>query len=190
VSTLSLSYEPVYRALHPQGTYWYDTVRVPRVGCCLHYDGSSSDAGGLSWLQGLPVKASYNLVVLDDGSWGIIAPLDTAAWHAGKSRSSDPTRLPYPDNMANHAFYGVCVLTNDLVDVTTLQSTTAAWLCARLFARHGWPLTDGYRITTHRAEAWARGRKKDPEGDFLDNPIWQADDVRGLLPSFRSVQPL
>jgi N-acetyl-anhydromuramyl-L-alanine amidase AmpD len=190
VSTLSLSYEPVYRALHPQGTYWYDTVRVPRVGVCLHYDGSSSDAGGLSWLQGLPVKASYNLVVLDDGSWGIIAPLDTAAWHAGKSRSSDPARLPYPENMANHALYGVCVLTNDKVDVTSRQTMTAAWLTARLFARHGWSRTDLYRVTTHRAEAWARGRKMDPEGGDLLNPIMSAQDVRDLVPLFTEVEPL
>lgn len=188
---ITLAYDPGYRALHPQGTYWYDTLRVERQGVCLHYDGSSSDEGGLGWLQGLPVRASYNLVVLDDGAWGIIAPIHLPAWHAGKSRSSDPARLPYPDNMANHAFYGVCVLTNDKVDVTPKQTTTAAWLTARLFARHGWSRTDDlYRVTTHRAEAWPRGRKMDPEGGDLLNPILSADDVRQLLPTFTEVKPL
>lgn len=187
---LSLAYEPRFRRLDPKGTYWTD-LRLKRQGVCLHYDGSTTDVGGLAWLQGLDVKASYNLVVLDNGDWGIVAPLDKAAWHAGKSRSSDPGRLPYPNNMANHAFYGLCILTNDKVDVTMPQAITAAWLCARLFAREGWSRSeDLWRVTTHRAEAWERLRKKDPEGGDLKNPIWQADDVRSLLPHFREVLPL
>jgi len=187
---IELRTSPRYVALRPQGQYWYDRVKHPRIGVMLHYDGSSSDAGGLSWLQGLAVQASYNLVVMDDGSWGIIAPLDKAAWHAGKTRSSSP-HLPYPANMANHAFYGLSILTNDRVDVTTPQVLTAAWLTARIFARHGWSRTDDlYRVTTHRAEAWPRGRKVDPEGHDLSNPIMSADDVRRLLPMFVNVDPL
>lgn len=188
---ISIRYTPTYQALSPKGTYWYDTLRTPRIGVCHHYDGSSSDAGGLAWLQGLPVEASYNLVVLDNGDWGIIAPLNKVAWHAGKSRSSDPARLPYPENMANHAFYGICILTNDVVDVTPRQMMTAGWLTARLFARHQWSRTnDLYRVTTHSAEAWARGRKKDPEGGDLLNPIMSAQDIRELVPLFTEIEPL
>lgn len=192
---LRLEWEPERHEYAPQGSYWHE-LRGERMGVMLHYDGSASDAGGLAWLQGLPVKASYNLVILDDGSWGIIAPLKKAAWHAGKSRSSDPARFPYADGMANHAFYGICILTNEKVDVTMPQALTAAWLAARLFARHGWsPETETWRVTTHAAEAWARGRKSDPEGyEFHQaggkNPIWSAADVRTLLPLFREVPSL
>ena len=196
MSELTLSYAPRFVQLKPTGRYWHEPkAGIPRVGVCLHYDGSVSDAGGLGWLQGLPVKASYNLVVLDDGAWGIIAPLDKAAWHAGKSRSSDPARLPYPDDCANWAFYGVCVLTNEKVDVTPRQTMTAAWLTARLFARHGWSRTgELYRVTTHSAEAWERGRKSDPEGYEYHkggkNPIMTADDVRALVPLFTNLEVL
>lgn len=192
---LTLQWEPLRRELRPQGTYWHE-LKLARMGVALHYDGSATDAGGLEWLQGLPVKASYNLVVLDDGTWGVIAPLDKAAWHAGKSRSSDPARFVYPEGMANHAFYGLCILTNEKTAATMPQAITAAWLAARLFARHGWSRdTEAWRITTHAAEAWERGRKSDPEGyeyhrEGGKNPIWSAADVRTLLPLFREVTRL
>lgn len=188
---IELRTDPRQETVRPARRYWYEELRAPRVGVCLHYDGSSSDAGGLSWLLGVDVHASYNLYVKDDGSWGIIAPLHLPAWHAGKSRSSDPERLPYPNNMANHGLYGLAVLTNGQVDVTPPQLLTAAWLTARLFAKHGWSRTDElYRVTTHSAEAWKRGRKTDPEGGDLRNPIMSADDVRHLLPMFQNVEAL
>lgn len=189
---IQLRHPPRQVQLRPQGRYWHEPRRdIPRIGVMHHYDGSTTDAGGLGWLQGLDVKASYNLVVMDNGDWGIIAPLDKAAWHAGNSRSSDPVRLPYPDRCANWAFYGICILTNHKVDVTPRQMLTAAWLTARLFVRHGWSRTeDLYRITTHRAEAWERGRKKDPEGDDLQNPIMSGQDIRDLVPLFVEVDPL
>ena len=184
---IRLEFEPIFHTLQPKGQYWSD-LRLLRQGVCLHYDASGSDAGGLAWLQGLDVKASYNIVVLDDGAWGFIAPLNKAAWHAGKSRASES--FSYPNDMANHALYGVSILSSGKDDVTPRQMLTAAWLCARLFRAHLWPTSELWRVTTHRAEAWARGRKTDPEGSDLRNPILSADDVRTLIPLFRGVEPL
>jgi N-acetyl-anhydromuramyl-L-alanine amidase AmpD len=200
---LTIRWEPPYRELRPMRQYW-DDLKLTRMGVMLHYDASVTDAGGLAWLQGEDVHASYNLVVLDDGAWGIIAPLGKAAWHAGKTRTSDPAKLCYPDHMANHAFYGLCILTNDKVDVTMPQALTGAWLAARLFARHGWSRErELWRVVTHSSEAvyavghpkaGQRGRKTDPEGPAYHegghNPIWCAADVRTLLPLFADVMPL
>lgn len=166
-----------------------NTLREPRMGVILHYDGSGSDAGSLAWFSDPACRVSYNLIVLDDGSYASIAPTDARAWHAGVCRSSDPARLPYRD--ANSAFYGIALATNGHVDVTPPQLLTAAWLTARLFAKHGWSRTSElYRVTTHSAEAWRRGRKTDPEGGNRRNPIMSADDVRHLLPMFQNVESL
>ena len=56
-----------------------------------------------------------------------------------------------------------------------------------------WPTLDLWRITSHRAEAVyppghakarQRGRKSDPEGPDLRNPIFSPADVRQLLGRF------
>lgn len=186
---LVLEFAPREHRFMPKGEYWYDPPRWgPRQGVCLHYDGSSSDLGGLGWLQSVQVHASYNLVVLDDGSWGVIAPLHTAAWHCGVSRPS--SAFSYPPNKGNDALYGLAILSSGHDDVTPRQLLTVAWLTARLFAREGWPIEQTWRVTTHRAEAWERGRKSDPEGADLRNPIMSAEDVRALLPLFKGIAPL
>ena len=59
---------------------------------------------------------------------------------------------------------------------------TAAWLIRRIFERHGWPLSEAWRLTTHSAEAWPRGRKIDPEGPDPANPILSRADILDLLP--------
>lgn len=156
----------------------YNDVREKRVGVMLHYDASGTDAGAMSWFSHKDCRVSYHYLVLDDGGYVSIAPLDKRAWHAGACRPSDP-KLTYTD--ANSAFYGIAAATNDRVDVTPLQLLTIAWLTRRLFAREGWPTLDLWRITGHREEAWPRGRKTDPQGGSLDNPIFSPADVRQLL---------
>ena len=99
-------------------------------------------------------------------------------WHAGRCRHSDP-RLGYRD--ANSAFYGIAAATNDKVDVTPLQTLTVAYLTRQYFASEGWPLADLWRVTSHRLEAWKRGRKSDPEGGDLKNPILAVEDILQLL---------
>lgn len=154
-------------------------VREPRIGVMLHYDASASDAGAVAWFADPRCRVSYQFLVLDDGSYVRIAPDDARAWHAGVCRPSDPARLQYRD--ANSAFYGIAAATNDKIDVTPLQTATIAWLTRRYFEHEGWPVTDLWRVVGHRSEAWERGRKSDPEGGDLKNPILAVDDVRQLI---------
>lgn len=163
----------------PNG-HWYDPPHPEaRVGIMLHYDASTSDAGAMGWFAHPACRVSYNYLVLDDGSYASIAPLDAAPWHAGRCRSSDPDRLPY--RSANRALYGIAAATSDRVDVTPLQVLTIAWLCCRLYEREGWAVTETWRIVGHSSEAWPRGRKTDPEGGDPSNPIYSPADVRQLL---------
>jgi len=161
----------------PNGHY-NSKLRDERLGVMLHYDGSVSDRGAVSWFEHPDCRVSYQLLVLDDGSYVRIAPDTARAWHAGVCRPSSE-ELPYTD--ANSAFYGVSVATNDRVDVTPLQALTAAWLVRRYFEAHGWPVTDLWRIVGHETEAWPRGRKTDPSGGVGSNPILTVEDIRSLV---------
>lgn len=167
--------------LHPNAKFWNDKLKESRKGVMTHWDGSASDLSGIAWLQNPDMKAGYHIVVADDGSWGVLAPLHTRVWHAGKCRPSS-SAPKYKD--ANSAFYGICILNGGREDVTQRQVLTTAWLAGRLFHREGWSMNDSHRIVTHSTEAWPRGRKIDPEGKDPLNPILSADDVRSLLPLF------
>jgi len=165
----------------------YNDLLEKRIGVMIHYDASGTDAGAMAWFAHKDCKVSYHYLVLDDGGYVTIAPLDKRAWHAGVCKPSDP-KLVYTDG--NSAFYGIAAATNDRVDITPLQLLTIAWLTRKLFAREGWPTTDLWRITGHReeavyktghAKAGQRGRKSDPQGGSLDNPIFSPADVRQVL---------
>lgn len=177
------------RELDPVHNGRYGTVAAPRMGVMLHYDGSMSDAGSVSWFGDPRCHVSYQTLVLDDGSWVRIAPDDRRAWHAGWCKTSDELLLPYRD--ANSAFYGVAVATTDGVDVTLIQALTVAWLVRSYFQLEGWSIADTHRIVGHSAEAvypvghrlaGQRGRKTDPEGTDPLNPILSVQDIRDLLP--------
>ena len=175
-----LKFEAPRLKLRPAAKFW-SGLKEARKGVMLHWDGSGSDLGGLSWLQNPDIRAGYHIVVGDDGSWGTLAPLKARAWHAGVCRPSSGAPK-YRD--ANSAFYGISILNGGKEDVTQRQVLTAAWLAVRLFHREGWSRNDRHRIVTHSTEAWPRGRKVDPEGRDPLNPILSADDVRTLLPLF------
>lgn len=157
----------------------HNALREPRIGVMLHYDGSLSDRGAVSWFKHPKCKVSYQDLALDDGTVVEIAPEDRRAWHAGVCRPSDP-RLVYRD--ANSAFYGIAAATTDGVDVTPAQLISLAWLTRRYFEANGWPLSDTWRIVGHHTEAWKRGRKTDPIGATAKNPIFSVADVVALLP--------
>lgn len=180
---------------HPQLHTVVDTdrygavLRERRHGVMLHYDGSGTDAGAVAWFSDPRCNVSYNRLVLDDGSYVIIAPDNTRAWHAGHCRSSNPARLPYQD--ANSAFYGIAVATDDVHGVTALQKLAVAWLTRRWFHREGWDPTETWRIVGHSSEAvygpdhpkaGQRGRKTDPEGADPRHPILSVADIRTLVP--------
>lgn len=166
---------------------WNDTLREERVGICLHYDASATDESSIQWLASAGVKVSYNFVVADSGNTIPFAPELARAWHAGVCRSSDP-RLPYKD--ANSALYGISISAT-AGDVATLaQKRSVAALCRTLFLKHGWPITEVWRIVSHRTESWPRGvhpngepwwRKNDPEGPDLAHPVMNTNEIRGMV---------
>lgn len=134
-------------------------LREKRVGVCVHYDGSGSDAGAVNWLTKHPeARVSYHRLILDDGQVIPIAPLDSRAWHAGVCRPSD-ARLTYTD--ANSALYGLAFAAKPGDELTAPQFQAMVREVAALFRVEGWSVTDWWRITDHAAEAWPRGRKAD-----------------------------
>lgn len=170
----------------------YSTPREPKIGVMLHYDGSTTDVGAVSWFSHPECQVSYQVLVLDDGSYVRIAPDGARAWHAGYCRTSDPQHLPYRD--ANSALYGLAISTTDGVDVTPLQMLTTAWITRRWFDFHGWDPAETWRVVGHSSEAvfgpghqkeGQRGRKTDPEGSDPKNPIMSVEDIRQLLPLIR-----
>lgn len=167
----------------------HGSPREPKIGCMIHYDGSSSDAGAVSWFQHRDCEVSYNYLALDDGSFVQLVVPDRRAWHAGWCRTSDPDRLPYRD--ANSALVGIAAATDDQHDVTPLQTLTVAWLCRLMFVKYGWDPSETWRIVGHDTEAvyppghpreGERGRKTDPTGSDPNNPILSVEDVRSLVP--------
>jgi len=168
------------------------TLRQSRMGVMVHYDGSTTDRGGLDWFGKPECDVSYQVVVLDDGSWAQIAPDTARAYHAGVCRTSDPKRLPYHD--ANSAFLGIAALTDHRNQVTVAQMITIAWKIRVWFTAHRWDPAETWRIVGHDAEAvfeaghpkaGQRGRKIDPTGPDPLNPILSMADVRYLVPRIR-----
>jgi N-acetyl-anhydromuramyl-L-alanine amidase AmpD len=138
----------------------YGKLRGSRVGIMLHYDASASDKGAVAWLTKDPrCTVSYTKLVLDDGLVVDIAPDDARAWHAGDCRPSRD-ELRYRD--ANSAFYGIALAARHGDRCTPEAFDAVAQLCTGYMRAHGW--TEDWRITTHKAEAWPRGRKVDPDG--------------------------
>lgn len=136
----------------------WGALREPRVGVCLHYDGSASDAGAVNWLTKHPdCRVSYHRLITDDGQAVKIAPDDARAWHAGVCRPS--SLLSYQD--ANSALYGLAFAAKAGDTLTYAQVRAAVKVVRVWYAEEDWALSDLWRITDHRAEAWPRGRKVD-----------------------------
>lgn len=146
-----------------------------RIGICLHYDASTSDAGGIEWLKSPKCKLSYNFAVRDNGEVVEIAPENRRAYHAGvcKPSSDFAAKANYTD--ANSSFYGIAITATSGDVATEPQKQAVVALCKRLYAKHGW--TEPWRITGHSAEAWPRGRKADPEGQGA-KPVLDIAEIR------------
>lgn len=151
----------------------WGALREPRVGIMLHYT-EGTDPGDLQWLlTDKRCAVSYNRLYLDTGQRVQIAPELARAWHAGACRPSSP-QLRYRD--ANSAFYGYAVSARHTETATPAQVAAIVADCVTLFRAHGWPAADTWRITGHRAEAWPRGRKDDPDGKL--GKVVDVDAVR------------
>jgi N-acetylmuramoyl-L-alanine amidase len=170
----------------------HNDLREPRVGVMLHYDDSSSDEGAVAWFTDPRCEVSYNYLVLDNGEYVPIVPDGKRAWHAGACKTSAPSKLKYTD--ANSAFVGVAVATNAKKPVTAEQFETVVWLVKREFNKHGWPVTDSWRVVGHDMEAifpdkpdtpkdlrGKRGRKIDPTGPNPAKPVLSTAEVRKRL---------
>lgn len=170
----------ILRPTQPIRTNW-GALMETRCGILLHYDQSGSDAGALDWLTKDPAcRVSYNVLILDDGSAHVIAPLDRRAWHAGVCRSSDTVRLPYRD--ANSALYGVAIAARDGEVATAAQFAGVVEACRHLAKREGWDLRyEPWRIVGHDTEAWPRGRKTDPTGSNRTRPVLSVAAVRAAF---------
>jgi N-acetyl-anhydromuramyl-L-alanine amidase AmpD len=165
----------------------HNKVVEQRIGVMIHFDDSGTDASALQWFEDARCKVSYNYLVLDDGSYVVVAPEERRAWHAGYCKPST-AQLSYRD--ANSAFIGIAAATNDRVRATPEQHFTIAWLTREVFKRNGWDLSEGWRITGHENEAvygpahpraGQRGRKIDPTGLKPDDPIVSLARVRSYL---------
>lgn len=138
-----------------------NALREPRIGCLLHYsDGDFSST--VAWCKDPTSKVSYNVVIAGDGAAVQIVPWDLRAWHAGVCRPSVTSRS-YED--ANSAFYGIALSGGpSFGPPTDAQEQTLNAILFDRFEAHQWPLAEWWRVTSHSAEAWPRGRKVDPEG--------------------------
>ena len=157
---------------------WGSTIREPRVGVMLHYDGSKSDAGAVTWFADPRCNVSYQMLVLDDGSRVRVAPDTARAYHAGVCRPNDP-RLTYRD--ANSAFFGIAAAATDGNVITEAQYGTILLLVVDYFVAYGWPLTESWRLVGHDTEAWPLGRKHDPTGSHPDRPVLSIPQLRRWL---------
>jgi hypothetical protein len=136
----------------------WGALRERRVGVMLHYDGSASDTGALSWLRDHPdCRVSYNWLVMDDGRTERIAPDDARAWHAGACTPSDPSRIRYKD--ANSAFYGVAFAAKPGDIIHTPQYEGAMGLVRGYFDMHRWLHSEWWRLSDHHAETRLPGGK-------------------------------
>lgn len=160
----------------------WNTIREPRMGICLHYDDSASDAGAVEWLTKDPrCHVSYNWLVLDGGALVVVAPSDARAWHAGICKPSD-ARIPYRD--ANSALYGIAIAAKGTDVATEAQKQAVATLCRALYSHHGWDTaSEVWRIVGHDSEAWPRGRKIDPTGPNRERPVLSVMGIRGRVAS-------
>jgi N-acetyl-anhydromuramyl-L-alanine amidase AmpD len=158
-----------------------------RVGVLLHYDASSSDASAIRWFTHPDSRVSYTWLVMDSGNVIPIAPQDKRAWHAGCCASDDP-RLVYRD--ANSAFFGIALAATAGETATREAKRSIAMMCLHCFAVEGWPITEVWRIVSHRSQAvycrghpkaGQRGRKSDPEGDDLAHPVLNTNEIRGMV---------
>ena len=145
----------------------------------VHFDDSSSDAGGLQWFHDPTCRVSYNRLYFDNGSVAQITPsMEQAAWHAGVCRPSGEL-LKYRG--ANSAFYGLSIAANNNDTVTPKQLKSLITDCVSIFKFHGWKKTETWRITGHDNEAWPRGRKVDPTGTRPNHPVLSVPVLRNMV---------
>jgi N-acetyl-anhydromuramyl-L-alanine amidase AmpD len=163
-----------------QYPFFNAALREKRLGICLHFDGSSSDVGALSWLTKHPdAKVSYHILITRDGVAHQLVPLDARAWHMGSCRPSGP-RLRYRD--ANSAFYGVAIAHRGDSPATKAQVAAVIEVCRMLAERERWNLAaEPWRITGHGDEAWPRGRKVDPIGSDPSRPVLDPAAIRAAF---------
>lgn len=167
-------------AIHERFCQNHGTLKESPRGVMVHYDVSSSDAGGLAYLLSAEAsrrQVSYNFYVTRAGKIYRLVPPGRRAWHAGKCFPSSAA-FNYRD--ANSAFVGVCFANNGKEAVTPQQMQAAVWLIAQLGRNNRWSTSNLAWLSGHSAEAFPRGRKQDPEGTGR-TPIVSLPDLRSRV---------
>jgi hypothetical protein len=176
--------------------------RVPltqRAGVMVHFDDSSSDAGGVSWFRDPSFKLSYNRAYEDDGTRVRITPsIHDQAYHAGicKVEPQLPTgTLPggFKYGGANTGYFGLAFTADHNDHITREQLDAMTTDIAILFRLAAWSADDvDTRIVGHdsraifnprdnptRRDLWGKlGRKIDPTGSVPGDPVVNLDELR------------
>lgn len=164
----------------------------PVVGVMVHFDGSSRDAGGVSWFRDRRAwNVGYSYYVLDDGSYHTMGPKgvpwaessEYRVYHAGICRPSAAFRERAPYHDANSAFVGISAAATDGDDQDPVVELAIATLARRVLERAGLDPFEIWRVTGHEDEAWPRGRKHDPTGLDPTKPVVDMRAVRHLIPA-------
>ncbi len=168
----------------------HSSLQQEKVGIMVHFDGSMSDSGGLSWLKSKKFTLGYNRVYGDSGKIYKMIALFMRAPHAGVCRKNKIIKDP------NSAYYGLCALTNEKTPVTTIQFENMLEDAYRIYKFHGWNVEDiSWRVRGHNEEAiysksstknsklWGKlGRKMDPKGEITEH-VLNMDTFRAKLKS-------
>lgn len=157
-------------------------LREPRIGVMLHYPACDFNTA-VAYCCDPASKVAYHVVIAGDGAAVQLCPWDSRAWHAGVCRPSTTSRS-YED--ANSAFYGIALSGGPAFGPPTdAQEQTLNSILYDRFEAHAWSLSEWYRVVSHGAEAWPRGRKDDPEGS---GPVpWL--DMEGVRKALAATQP-
>lgn len=133
-------------------------LREPRQGVAVHYP-AADFVTAARYCRDPASKVSYNRLIAGDGAVDVMVPDGRRAWSMGVCRPSSPV-FDYGD--ANSAFVSFAVAGGPgLGPVTFAQVHALAVELQDCFARLDWDWRETWRITTHAAEAWPRGRKAD-----------------------------
>jgi len=158
----------------------HNALREARQGVMLHYDVSSSDAGGLEYFysdEAAERQISYDFWISRKGKIYRLVPPGRRAWHAG---ACEPA-LGYRYRDANSAFVGVCIAAHPGERATPAQLDALIWLLSSMAENNGWSATDLRWVTGHNRQAAPRGRKQDPEGPDPKHVVLSVEAVRTAL---------
>lgn len=161
------------RVRHDDDARYHGGDRIhPVLGCIWHETDSErwdGRGGTREYLNGGSKKASYNYVILDDGTIVRFTPPRKVAWHAGKHCTAGPAQLRLDDSV-NGTTVGVCWVNRVArgFPLSHRQLESGLWLGSVLQEQYGYDASMNFG---HRevAPTW----KSDPMAEHLDMHHWR-----------------